>query len=123
MRLILVAVSSLFGSCDNIFKKRKVVLDKSTSVGRLPKHPYKVWVDRNPLRAWRLSQQPRQTLMSVATACGASFTTIMLWENGSTTPGPERMEAIAAVMGKPVLELAKEWLEWRKSRPGFSDIA
>ncbi len=71
---------------------------------------YDGWRKRNPLRLWRIENEA-----SRATVCAAirvSLNTVVKWEQGMNIPNLDNIEKLAKLMGRPVEELAKEWLIW-----------
>jgi hypothetical protein len=76
---------------------------------------YRLWVESNPLRSWRNSQQPKQTMMKVAVALDVSMATIQLWESGTHTPHPQNFTKIGKLMDNENIE--EEWMSWYQRRP------
>lgn len=57
------------------------------------------------IRLNRLRREKSLTLAQVASALGVSKPTVWAWEKGKARPIPERIEAIASILGVPASEL------------------
>ena len=74
----------------------------------------KEWVDRNPLRAWRHSQDPRMSILETAELVGVGMSMIQMYEKGVHKPGKSKDEALTRLLGK---DWSKRWDAWLESRP------
>lgn len=72
------------------------------------------WVDRNPLRRFRLNHKPTKiTIAQTAAALGVSMFTVQKWEQG-TMPDADKWEKLEKLLGKGVKQ---EWIKWQGQRP------
>jgi len=69
------------------------------------------WVEANPLRVWRSSQNVSQP--QLARELGVLEDTVRKWEHGRRHPSPPLMTRLAALTGRADLPTA--WLAWRDS--------
>lgn len=73
---------------------------------------FKVWMDQNPLRKFRIEEQV--TYMELASILGVNTFTIQNWERGGSMPTPENMSKIAKVVGGTAI---KDWARWLANKP------
>jgi transcriptional regulator with XRE-family HTH domain len=73
------------------------------------------WIDRNPLRAWRLAQQPKRLgILDTASRLGVGMSMIQMYERGVHKPGPKTAERLASLLGP---DWSDRWDAWLASRP------
>jgi transcriptional regulator with XRE-family HTH domain len=72
------------------------------------------WLEKNPLRRWRLRQPPEGWKRSVlARQLGVSHTAVGLWETGKRLPLVVTFARIQELTGITT----KEWMEWFNQKP------
>ena len=90
-------------------------MPKSAAAETAPqeKDAWSVWVDENPLRAWR--RETKRPILQTAAQIKASMTSIQLWERGVHKPGEDHMAAIATLIGDEGIDA--RWDEWKSRQP------
>ncbi len=73
------------------------------------------WQASNPLRTFRKIHALAQN--RVAAGLGVAIGTVRVWEEGTGTPRPENMEAIADLMGFTLQSLQIAWAKWEGKKP------
>lgn len=76
----------------------------------------KEWVARNPLRAWRLAQTPKVTILEAASLLGVGMSMVQMYERGAHKPGPDRAAAFAKVLGS---DWSSRWDDWLAAKPAL----
>lgn len=74
----------------------------------------KDWIDRNPLRAWRLKHDPKITILETAERVGVGMSMIQMYERGVHKPGPSKDDVLTRLLGRG---WSKQWDEWLASKP------
>lgn len=74
---------------------------------------YVEWVDRNPLRAFRLAQDPKMGLLECASRIGVGMSMMQGYERGANKPG-KVADAVAALLGP---DWSQRWDAWLADRP------
>ena len=76
---------------------------------------YKQWLEQNPLKKFRTSQEPKSlSRMAVGAMLGVSHMSVQMWENG-TKPNEENLQAIGRLIGSTDIEA--EWDAWLTAAP------
>jgi hypothetical protein len=74
----------------------------------------KEWVDRNPLRAWRLAQTPKVGILECAGLVGVGMSMMQMYERGAHKPGPSKHAAVARLLGP---DWPEQWDAWLAAKP------
>lgn len=72
------------------------------------------WVNQNPLRAWRLEQEPQITLHDTAARIGVGMSMLQMYERGVHKPGPKAADGLAELLGA---DWSDRWDRWLASQP------
>ncbi len=75
----------------------------------------KQWREIHPLQVY-LSVE-RVTQGDAATKVGVSRHTMGVWLQGTSNPSPEKMAAVADLMGWPLANLQTAWAKWEGQKP------
>lgn len=79
---------------------------------------YAAWVEENPLRVWRLEQDPRLPVPDAAFLLKVSLNMVTHWEKGIHKPRAARMEPGAPLAQYLGDDIAARWDAWWEARPG-----
>lgn len=86
-----------------------------TQISQDDRDAVKEWVDRNPLRAWRLGQQPKRlSILEAAQRIGVGMSMVQMYERGVHKPGPRKSEVLSRYLGS---DWSDQWDAWLASRP------
>ena len=74
------------------------------------------WVDENPLRKWRLSQEPKKlSILEAAGRIGVGMSMVQMYEKGLHKPAkPEVVARMASNLGT---DWSADWDAWLARRP------
>ena len=75
---------------------------------------FKEWVDTNPLRVWRLSHDPKVSLLEAAQRLGVGMSMMQMYERGAHKPGRKVAGPIAELLGA---DWSEKWDAWYAQRP------
>jgi transcriptional regulator with XRE-family HTH domain len=77
----------------------------------LPKDKFMEWVERNPLRIWRIENNV--SMAQISGMIEVSVTSIARWEFGSTVPSKSGMDKLALILGDSI---RTNWAKWTTAR-------
>jgi transcriptional regulator with XRE-family HTH domain len=72
------------------------------------------WIETNPLRAWRLSQDPKVTILEAAELLGVGMSMVQMYERGVHKPGSKATDGFATYLGA---DWSERWDAWLAERP------
>lgn len=78
---------------------------------------FSAWVERNPLRAWRLAQTPLLSQFAAARLFGVSVKTVGWWEAGVYRPQFDDRPQIGRHLGG---DIERQWDLWLAEKPETS---
>lgn len=74
----------------------------------------KDWIDRNPLRAWRLAHDPKISILEAAERVGVGMSMIQMYERGVHKPGASKDDTLTKLLGA---DWSSRWDKWLASKP------